>query len=72
MPVEIANLEAVSNALLRVLHRLSNEEQRLGLALHRQLARGRPVPRVSLPETGAVIRVNVPRIGSTTSTLRER
>ncbi len=44
MPVDIANLEAVSTALLRVLPKLSIEEQRLGLALHGQLARGRPVP----------------------------
>lgn len=43
MPVEFADLEAVSTALLQVLPRLSIEEQRLGLALYRQLARGQPV-----------------------------
>src|SRR5712692_11039128 len=43
MPVEIADLEAVSTALLRALPKLSIEEQRLGLALYRQLARGQPV-----------------------------
>ncbi len=44
MPVEAADLEAVSTALLRALPKLSIEEQRLGLALYRNLARGQPVP----------------------------
>jgi alkylmercury lyase len=43
MPVEIADLETVSTAFLRALPKLSIEEQRLGLALYRQLARGQPV-----------------------------
>jgi alkylmercury lyase len=43
MPVEIVDLETVSTALLRALPKLSVEEQRLGLALYRQLARGQPV-----------------------------
>ncbi len=70
MPVEIANLEAVSTALLRVLPRLSIEEQRLGLASHRQLARGRPVPLESVAasvgrsaEEVLAKRVNAARFG---------
>jgi alkylmercury lyase len=43
MPVEIADLETVSMALLLALPKFSIEEQRLGLALYRQLARGQPV-----------------------------
>ena len=43
MPVEIVDLETVSTALLQALSKLSVEEQRLGLALYRQLARGQPV-----------------------------
>jgi hypothetical protein len=43
MPIEIADLETISTAFLPALPKLSIEEQRLGLALYRQLARGQPV-----------------------------
>src|SRR5690242_10094359 len=48
MPVAIADVEVVSTALLRVLPKLSIREQRLGLALYRHLARGKPVQLESL------------------------
>jgi len=48
MAVEIGDLEGVSKALLRALPKFSVEEQRLGLALYRQLARGQPVPLESM------------------------
>ncbi|MGH7629155.1 MAG: organomercurial lyase [Gemmatimonadales bacterium] len=54
MPVEVADLEAVNTAVLRALPRFSIEEQRLGLALYRQLARGRPVPVESVADSAGL------------------